>query len=68
MLDGLCLYILQKIGPSDVQFGPRDQSGSTRSVFSHFGPQKRAEVTEDQNDQGPKWMYTLESLHLSVNL
>ena len=41
---------------------------SVTSVLGQFGPQKRAEVTEDQNDQGPKWMYTLESLHLSVNL
>jgi len=43
-----------QIGPSDVLFGPRDRSDSTRSVFSHFGPR-----SVRSSKKGPKWMYAL---------
>jgi len=47
-----------QIGPSGVQFGPRDRSDSTRSVFSHFGPRSVRSSKKDRSDWGPKWPRT----------
>jgi len=52
-----------QIGPSDVQFGPRDRSDSTRSVFSHFGPRSVRSSKKDRSDRGPKWPRTKDFPH-----
>jgi len=61
-----CLFaeVHVQIGPFDVLFGPQDRSDWASSVFGHFGPQKRTEMTKDRSDQGPNWPYPEKYDHL----